>query len=140
MSGRLKTLWIPGFVVALAALLLSRLPHAQWGGVSMLRLPTQQLLVLVWSWLLMLPFVSAAGAEWSRRQGGGRREQLLVALFPAFALLVIFGVSFLLLGWPSSQYPTRGPIPGRLMFFLNFVLIPTLAVSLGCVPAVSRRV
>ena len=139
MSGRLKTLWLPGFVVAVTALALSRLPHAQWGGVQIVRYASSQYLFIVWSWLLMLPLVSAAGAEWSRRQGGERREQLLVALFPAFALVVIFAVAVLVIGRPASEYPTRGPIPGPLRFFFNFVLLPTLPVLLGCLPALLRN-
>jgi len=139
LTSRLKTLWIPGFVVALAALALTRLPHARWGGVAMVRLESQQLLVIVWTWLLMLPLLGALGAEWSRRQGGARREQLLVSLAPAFALAVLFGVMQVLLGHPSSQFTNRGPIPWRVMIFVNVVLIPSVPILLGCLPALARR-
>ena len=135
---RLRTLWLPALVVALSALLLSRLPHARWGGLSMLRMQSGQMIILVWTWLMTLPFLGALGAAWSRREGGGRREQLLVALSPVFALAVVFGVAMLLIGHPASQFPERGPIPGRLMVFFNFVLIPTLPVLLGCVPTLVK--
>jgi len=38
-------------------------------------------------WLATLPFIAAAAACWSRRQGGTPREAALAALFPAIAAL-----------------------------------------------------
>jgi hypothetical protein len=140
MKTRLQALWLPVLVVGLTGVTLTRLPHASWGGVSIVRLDSGQMMAFVWTWLLMLPLVGALGAEWSRRMGGGRREQVLVALAPAFALVIVFALMVVLAGRPASQFPQRGPIPGRLLLFVNLVLVPTLALLLGCLPALLRRV
>ena len=105
----------------------------------MVRMQSGQMIILVWTWLMTLPFLGVLGAAWSRREGGGRREQLLVATSPVFALAVVFGVAMVLIGHPASQFPERGPIPGRLMLFLNVVVIPTLPILLGCVPTLIKR-
>ena len=62
-----------------------------------------------------------------------------MSLAPAFALAVLFGVMLVLLGHPSSQFTNRGPIPWRVMIFVNVVLIPSVPILLGCLPALARR-
>ena len=138
MGSRLRALWLPGLLVAIVALALSQLPHARWGGLSVVRLESRQTFIFVWTWMLMLPLLGALGAEWSRRQGGARREQLLVALAPVFALAIVYSLTFVLMGRPASQFPERGPMPGWLSMFVNLVLIPGLPALLGCLPSLRR--
>ncbi len=102
--------------------------------------------MLYLAWLYVLPFLGAAGAYWSRREGAGRPMRIAAGLFPALLFTAIFlgqleatqkGASFPFL----SMFPLP---PSHLFFpflsdavslFFSWVLIPCAALLLGILPS-----
>src|SRR3990172_6659732 len=108
MTRRWKTMWLPGLAVSVAA---------------------QGLVVA-------LAVLGAAGAAWSRQQGGTRFERLIVAVFPLAPWLVFFpmGVARIL----SEDIPTSEKLLVVLVGGLNWVIVPALALVLGALPVLHR--
>lgn len=137
VTRRLKTLWLPGLGVSVVAMALLLAVARAGTGVQVFWQPPEPPVFFYWPWLLTLPLLGAAGAAWSRRQGGGRVERLFVALFPALALLAVMCVGPLVLA-------ASGRVPGELTAWvavvtvLNWVMLPALALLLGGLPLLHR--
>lgn len=143
MTSRLKSLWLPGVVVSIAAIGLlmgfARVP----GSVKVVRFGPQALipyssLIFNWPWLLSLPFLGAAGAEWSRRQRGGRFERLSVSVFPGFVLMVLFALTLTQGGLPDAHLATSLRLAKMSVALLNWVLLPATALLLGSLTVLYR--
>jgi uncharacterized membrane-anchored protein len=92
MTRRFRALWLPGLAVTLAAqatLYLVILAAVRPWTILLdwYVFHSHHPLQFYFPFLLTLPVVAAAGALWSRRQGGNPREAALVALFPAITAL-----------------------------------------------------
>jgi hypothetical protein len=78
--------------------------------------------------------VGAIAACWSRRAGGTVRYQLLAALAPAIAMLVVF---VLILPWAmilDKHEAHHILLGGFLILTLTWVLLPALPLLLGAAP------
>jgi len=139
MTSRLKSLWLPGVVVSIAAVALlmgfARIP----GSMKIVRFgPQAPILFFNWPWLLSLPLLGAAGAEWSRRQRGGRFERLSVALFPGFVMMVLWLLLISLGGLPDAHLAPMLRLAKLSVMLLNWVLLPAAALLLGGLPVLWR--
>lgn len=139
VARRLRTLWVPGLVVSVAAQgLLIALGELGAGGTVVWH-PPQPPVFICWLWLLALPLLGAAGAAWSRRQGGSRLERGLVAVFPVlapWAVLFPVGAARVL----SLDVPTNEKLLLLLVSgLLNWVMLPAAALFLGALPLLHRR-
>lgn len=109
-----RTLWLSGGPVS---------PYSVYGYISMYV-----------AWLCVLPFLGAAGAYWSRRQGSGRAVQTAAGLFPVLVFLAIFLVmlpfNFALDGAPAAKMF----LPDLAGAVLSWVVIPGAALLLGILP------
>jgi hypothetical protein len=142
MNYRAKVFWLP----ALCALTLSYgllaimqfigpLPHFDWLSPHMSMRPYFTFYV---PWLISQPIVGAVAACVSRRAGGDILHQLLAALAPPIALLVLF-----LLILPFSLILDVRLAPNlRLSAFLvltaSWVLLPSLPLLIGAAPFLRR--
>jgi hypothetical protein len=85
-------------------------------------------------WLLVLPFIAAGGAAWSRRQGGTAREAALVALSPAImvlGLLVASTLMDLIVDVGGGRHAAEHTFCGSAWALVSFVLAPGTALALG---------
>jgi hypothetical protein len=137
VARRLRTLWLPGLAVAIATQGLL-LVLGELGAAQVVWHPPQPPVFLCWPWLAALPLMGAAGATWSRRQGGSRLECALVAVFPVlapWALLFPVGAARVL----SLDVPTSEKLLVLLVSgLLNWVVLPALALFLGALPVLRR--
>jgi hypothetical protein len=138
VTHRLRTLWLPGLAVSVAAQgLLLALGELGAGGEVVWH-PPQPPFLFFWPWLLALPLLGAAGAAWSRRQGGSRLERVLVAVFPVlapWAVLFPVGAARVL----SLDIPTSEKLLLLLVSaLLNWVMLPAAALFLGALPLLRR--
>ena len=94
-------------------------------------------------WLLALPVIGAAGALWSRGQGGTPRESAFVALFPALAALSLVIVStpvdLIVDVVIKHSHSPEHTFCGTAWALVSFVLAPGVALSLGLVAALAVR-
>ena len=90
-------------------------------------------------WLAVLPFIAAAGALWSRRQGGTSREAALVAMFPAFAALwltiLATPIDLLVDVVLEHKHSPAHSFCGTAWLLVSFVLAPGAALALGLLGA-----
>lgn len=144
MNDRTRQLWLPALTILLASVALLAFFefagfHAYYG-VLWLRGPVR-LGAGFWrfsiynAWLIVLPFLSAAGAHWSRRAGSGRGMQAAVGFSPLLVFLAAFVAmvhfSFALDGVP----PARTLLPALAVAAIRWVVIPGVALLLGILPA-----
>jgi hypothetical protein len=144
MPARLKTLWLPGAVSSVAAVVLL-MSFARIPGTSRFisfgpdAFVPHTAIFFNWAWLLTLPLLGAAGAEWSRRHRGGRIERLAVALFPAFAMLVLFALASVLGGGlPDGHLAPWLRFTKLAMALFSWVGLPALALLLGGIVVIRR--
>jgi hypothetical protein len=93
-------------------------------------------------WLLALLVVGAAGAAWSRSQGGTVRQTVVVALFPAIAalgLVVVSTIGDIIVEVGGGAHSAEHTFCGTAWAFVSFVLAPGLALSLGLLAALFAR-
>lgn len=137
MARRWKTLWLPGLGISVMAQgLLLALGALGVAGEIVWR-PPKPPVFFFWPWLLALPLLGAAGAAWSRQQGGSRVERLIVAVFPLAPWLVFLPVGaakILTEDIPTSQKLLVVLVSG----LLNWVILPGLALVLGALPVLRR--
>lgn len=90
-------------------------------------------------WLLVLPFVGAAGAAWSHGQGGTLREAALAAMFPALAALwltiLATPIDLLIDVVLEGNHSPAHSFCGTAWLLVSFVLAPGLALALGLLVA-----
>jgi len=93
-------------------------------------------------WLLALPVIGAAGASWSRRQGGTPREAALAAMFPAIAALgltiIATPLDILVDVVIRRGHSVEHSLCGTAWLLVSFVLAPGLALALGLLVAAVR--
>jgi hypothetical protein len=143
MNDRTKQLWLPALTILLASVaLLATFDFAgfhAYYGVLWLRGPVSPR-AAYWRfsiynvWLLVLPFLGAAGAYWSRRAGSNRTLQAAVGLSPLLVFLAAFAAmvhfSFALDGVP----PAKTLLPALAVAAIRWVVIPGVALLLGVLP------
>lgn len=162
MNDRTKRLWLPGitlFLASAATLAVFQLiaghlyaayaptPHGNNlpDLMSWLMKHRSAALIVYLGWLYMLPFLSAAGAWWSRRAGSSRGVQAAAGFFPLLLFLAIFVGQFTV-AREGTMLPflAIGELPPAQMFFpfmsavgslfLSWVAIPGGALLLGVLP------
>lgn len=161
MNDRTKQLWLPGvtlmFVAALTLALFQLAALWTYGAYASAPHPhtfpdltrwlikyRSTVLAMYFAWLYVLPFLSAAGAWWSRRAGSGRAIQVASGLFPLAVLLAVFvGQLAVAQGDPAAFLAIDELPPAHILFtflsrphslFLIWVVIPGGALSLGVLP------
>jgi hypothetical protein len=144
LNNRTKRFWLPGTAVLLAsAILLAVLqsagfqpyfPHFWAAKFNAKDVWMRHSLLIYVPWLCALPFLGAAGAYWSRRQGSGRSLQIAVGLFPAIVFLSVFlaVVPFALA--IDTLPPANIFLPTLAGQILSWVIIPGAALLLGILP------
>lgn len=139
MNRRTKTLWLPGLTAFATAsillMLLERFVYLRptlWvndGGV----------LVIYFSWWILLPLCGAAGAYLSRRAGGERSARLAASLFPAIVMLCVFcfvlPVSIVI---ERNQFVMQHPVY-FLLAMVNWTIVPGFALLLGALPFLRQK-
>ena len=133
MPHRLKTLWVPAFAVSLAAVVLLYAVARTEVGVQVFWRPPRPPFLFYWPWLLALPLIGAAGALWSRREGGTRRDRLLVATFPALTLLGMM-LPVTLVRVAMSKAAGELNYGDVFLVLLNWIVLPAVALLLGALP------
>jgi hypothetical protein len=136
MTQRTRSLWLPGLLTGALAWGLFRVletvgvdPNVFWWREApmMFFLP----------WTLALPFIGALGAHSSRAKGGRIGERLLAAVFPAIAFSVFTAVA-VAIRWVNGSIPI--PPVTVLFVLLSWVVVPAVALLVGALPFVVRRV
>ncbi|MFZ3243432.1 MAG: hypothetical protein WA516_02945 [Candidatus Acidiferrales bacterium] len=143
MNDRTKRLWLPGCITFLAsagALAFLQLagfspyfPRA-WAGNSSTNPLLHHSLMLYLPWLCVLPFLGAAGAQWSRRVGSGPALRIAVGIFPAFVFLATFLVWVPLCVAMGTLPQAKIFLPALAGLILSWVVIPGAALLLGVLP------
>lgn len=161
MNDRTKQLWLPGMTLMLATaatLALFQLAvHWTFGAYVSAPHPNKfpdltfwslryrsAVLAIYFAWLYVLPFVSAAGAWWSRRAGSTRAMQVASGLFPLAVLLAVFLGQLAVAQGDSAAFLAINELPpAHILFmflsrprslFLIWVAIPGAALLLGVLP------
>ena len=83
---------------------------------------------------LVLPFVGAHAAYWSRRMKGSVRERILSALFPVFAFVALFAVRIAYGLFFEGQPFTLPHFLAGLSVTLVFIVAGGLLLILGAWP------
>ena len=150
MTRRVRVLWLPALAVTFAAeavlYLVIRTGYRPWTVFLdwyVFHAQHHPLQFFV-PWLIVLPFVAAAGATWSRRQGGTAREAALAAMFPAIAALgltiIATPLDILVDVVIQRSHTVEHSLCGTVWLLVSFVLAPGLALALGLLAeAVWRR-
>jgi hypothetical protein len=144
INNRTKRFWLPGTVLLLASAILLAvlqsagfqpyLPHfwaAKFGANDVWM---HHSLAIYFPWLCALPFLGAAGAYWSRRQGSGPALQIAVGLFPAMVFLATFAAFVPLALAVGTLPPVRIFLPALTGQIISWVIIPGAALLLGILP------
>jgi hypothetical protein len=140
MSRRTRVVWLPAVATTLAAeailYLVMRSGYRPWTILLDWHVfHSHHPLQFYVPWLATLPFVAAAAALWSRRQGGTPREAAVAATFPAiaaFGLIVVSTpldilVDVVVLRSHTLEHTSCGTAWG----LVSFVAAPGLALALG---------
>jgi hypothetical protein len=148
MSRRVRALWLPAVTVTLAAevalYVVMRSGYRPWTiPLDWYVFHAQHYpLQFYVPWLATLPFIAAAAACWSRRQGGTPREAALAALFPAIAALGLIVVStpldVLVDVVIRRSHTLEHTFCGTAWGLVSFVLAPGIALALGLLVAARR--
>jgi hypothetical protein len=145
MSRRVRALWLPAVAATLVAeatlYLVMRSGYRPWTILLDWHVfHSHHPLQFYVPWLLLLPFVGAAGASWSRREGGTPREAAVAAVFPAiaaFGLIVVSTPLDILVDVVIQRSHTlEHTFCGTAWALVSFVLAPGLALALGLLVAV----
>jgi hypothetical protein len=148
MSRRVRALWLPGVTVTLAA--EASLCLVTMAGVRPWTIflewhvfHSHHPLQFYVPWLLLLPLLGAAGACWSRSEGGTPREAALAAIFPAIVALGLIVVStpldVLVDVVIQRSHTLEHTFCGTAWGLVSFVLAPGLALGCGFLVAVVWR-
>jgi hypothetical protein len=144
MNRRVRALWLPAVAVTLLAeatlYLVMRSGDRPWTiPLDWHVFHSHHPLQFYVPWLLLLPFIGAAGASWSRREGGTRREAAAAAAFPAiaaFGLIVVSTPLDILVDVVIRRGHTlEHTFCGTAWALVSFVLAPGLALAPGLLGA-----
>lgn len=141
MNNRTRQILLPAMVTLLLSALLQAVIYNQ---ATLLRASGLQeattfpwgptALVLSLPWLALLPLVGAAGAYWSRHEGGVPSHRLLAALAPALVMGAVL-LAILLIGmFIQPQVPWALRFAGIAAYLTGSVALPALALALGAAP------
>ena len=138
MSHHMRTLWLPGMtMVGCAAAVLLGVgwfaPGEWWANPH----ASRQYAAAAGAVLLYV-LLGAAGAVWSRREGGTWRDRLGAALLPA-GLHMVMTIGAIAAGIvaESQRHPAHALNPQLRVVFV-FVVVPAMALSLGAAPFLGR--
>ncbi len=144
MTRRLQSLWVPAVGSILAAEVTLFL--LTWAGARPWTIPldwhvfhSHHPLQLYVPWLVVLPFIAAASALWSRGRGGTPWEAAKVAMAPAVAALgltVLATPIDLLVDVVGGKHTAEHTFCGTAWLFVSFVLAPGVALAVGLLAAV----
>ena len=123
----IKKLWLPGAAACLLFFgfyyVLIWLPFDRTDRFQFVVIP-----------YLVLPFVGAVAAYWSRRMKGSVRERILSALFPVFAYVALFAVRIVFgLFFEGRPYTLPHFLDGLSLTVL-FIVVGGLLLMLGAWP------
>ena len=164
VDGRTRQFWIPAVTVFLASAfvlagfhaLAVRVYRAYESEMGAVRGYAGLMHSVMWhdnaawmfylAWLFVLPFLGAAGAYWSRREGAAPSMRIAAGLFPAVLFAAIFlgkleatqkGASLPFLAiFPLPPAHLFFPfLPEAASLFLSWILIPCAALFLGILPS-----
>jgi hypothetical protein len=145
MSRQVRALWLPAVTVTLAAEVVlhvvMRSGYRPWTiplDWYVLHAQHHPLQFYV-PWLATLPFIAAAAACWSRRQGGTPREAALAALFPAIVALglaiIATPLDILVDVVIQHSHTVEHSLCGTAWLIVSFALAPGVALALGLLVA-----
>jgi hypothetical protein len=154
LNDRTNRLWLPGLTILLTAIVCLGLIHFYFltFGQRIFWLAGRWPVEVNFPWLCVLPLLGAAGAYWSRRQGGSRVMRAAVGLFPVLLFIASFWfeqTQYVILRDPLPIYigGKHSPqfFPAFAWSFLNWVVIPAVVVLFGVLPflcqaSVARRI
>jgi hypothetical protein len=139
MTRRVRALWLPAVATTLVADVSLNL--VTLAGIRPWTIPvdwhmfhSHHPLQFFVAWLLVLPFIAAAGAVWSRRHGGTAREAAVAAMFPALATLWLTTLATpldLLVDVVGGNHSAEHTFCGTAWFLVSFVLAPGVALAPG---------
>lgn len=144
MSRRVRVLWLPAVAMTVLAeavlYLVMRSGYRPWTiPLDWHMFHSHHPLQFYVPWLLLLPFLGAAAALWSGRQGGTPREAALAAMFPAIAALALATIAtpldVLVDGVIQRNHAVEHSLCGTAWILASFVLAPGLALALGLLAA-----
>ena len=145
MKGRIRNLWLPGFISGSVALesfhilwLAGYRPRPFWAG-------SLEGLQLYLPWLFILPLFGALAAHLSRRAEGQRLTRLAAVLSPSIVTLVMLCVAVLVSVVIAPEKRVIDLIPyllgvhqslpvGFAQSIFNWVVLPSAALLLGAIP------
>jgi hypothetical protein len=132
MSDRVRQIWVPSLatlsasVAAMALFIWTGIPPISW------HLGKARGVELYLPWLLLLPFIGAAGGYMCRRSQGAKWQIYLVGAFPALAIAAIFGLTFPIV----ALYVDPKVVPGCDLASLaamtvSWVILPGILLCIG---------
>lgn len=134
MNYRTKVLWLPALgAFTLSSILLAILifaglyPHIYW-------LKDGLFIPFYIPWLLALPMIGAITAFWSKREGGGVLDRLLVSQAPSLIWLATLLIFLALSLFIDRHVRLILKLQGMLTYTVAWVLLPSLGLFLGAVP------
>jgi hypothetical protein len=148
MTRRVRVLWLPAVAMTLVAEALLYL--VMLSGYRPWTIPldwhvfhSHHPLQFYVPWLLLLPFLGAAAALWSRHQGASPGEAAVAAMFPAIAAfglaLVATPLDILVDVVIQRSHTVEHSLCGMAWVLVSFVLAPGLALVLGLLGAAAWR-
>lgn len=134
MNDRSKQFWLPGLVTLTASMvwlmMLERWdwrPHTAFANGSP---PLMPYLI----WLVTQPVFGAAGAYWSRRNGGSRLVRIAAGIFPSIAMLgLLIFITFTGFFVERNPFLWKHPAFFALVVF-PWAIFPAIALLLGVLP------
>lgn len=133
MNNRIRQFWLPALVTSLIGTgLLAFMIEALRLTPRVLPVSSESSMTIYLPWLLALPFLGFLGAAMSRRAGGAIPTRILAAIFLSliyFALPWLFVPVAMLVDHNTPRMTQVG------WFFLNWAILPGLALLLGALPA-----
>jgi hypothetical protein len=131
MQVGVRQFWLPSLVTLFSA--FAALAILIWAGVQpwMTHPAEPRGLVVYVPWMLVLPFIGAAGAYLSRRAQATPWKVYVAGAFPAFAIALLF---LMILPWGFVVDPQVVPafrLRGLAAGTISWVILPGIALCLG---------
>jgi hypothetical protein len=134
MNERSKQFWLPGLVTLTASMAwLMMLQRWNWRPQAPFAYASPPLAPYL-IWLITQPVFGAAGAYFSRRNGGSRLTRLAAGIFPSIAMLGLL-IFIALTGFFVERNPFLWKHPAYFaLVVFPWAIFPALALSLGVLP------
>ncbi|HKF52880.1 MAG TPA: hypothetical protein VKB26_11250 [Candidatus Acidoferrales bacterium] len=137
MNDRTKGLWLPGsviLVVTVVCLVICEIFGVQPYIAAHFGSAANYSRVEIYPWLLVLPFLGAASAYFSRRAGSGCALRVTAGIFPVLVFFVGIVIVVPLSFGINGVKATAETFPSLAAGVLSIVVIPGLALLLGVLP------